>query len=157
MNPLLRSFALSVYSGLIRGSATDFRFPRKPNPPKFRPLHQATLALSPESGGEGTNAKTPFSPVVGGEGTNAKTPFSPVVGGRGDQCKNALLPRRRGRRWPTGRMRGRERGPTPIMAFHFARPTAERVTFKLPEGGRRSASLAFFSIAVQESNFFQQR
>ena len=47
MNPLLRSFALSVYSGLIRGSATDFRFPRKPNPPKFRPLHQARATRRP--------------------------------------------------------------------------------------------------------------
>jgi len=37
---------LSVNSGLIRGSATDFHFPRKPNPPKFRPFHQASLTPS---------------------------------------------------------------------------------------------------------------
>ena len=44
--PLLRSFALSVNSGLIRGSATDSHFPRKPNLPNFRTLHQARLRRS---------------------------------------------------------------------------------------------------------------
>ena len=43
MHSLLRSFALSVNSELLRRSATDFQFPRKPNFSRFKPLRQPSL------------------------------------------------------------------------------------------------------------------
>jgi hypothetical protein len=58
---LLRSFALSAYSELLRRSATDFLFPRKPKFSNVRRFHQATLTLSPQSRGEGTTGEPGFA------------------------------------------------------------------------------------------------
>ena len=45
IRPLLRSFARVKTRDITRGSATDFKLPRKPNFSMFRDLHQARRGL----------------------------------------------------------------------------------------------------------------